>query len=262
MDTRIQPMVTEIIRRLTRKMGADGKKGNVMVAVSAATMELVPAIDQLRRMVLAGFRLALGFSSQAESLHREWILDQLAGFPFVTEIEPDNWLMPLKKADAVVVPLLSLNTAAKAAFLMADTLPTNLILHGLAMGKPVIMATNGADPKSRHWNAPAGLARAMGQRLKTLKELGYRLTDVAWLNQELARALGTPTDPSSTRRHRIKTETEPRAVWQVKERTITVAHIRQAERRGLDIGLPPKAVITPLARETAARRRVSLITSY
>ena len=265
METQIKQLVTKIIGQLTPRLGADGRQGQVMVAVTAATVGFPAAVDQLRQMVLKGYRLELAFSAHARDLHRDGIMDALAGFPFVTEINPRRWLRALSKARAVVVPLLSLNTASKAALLIADTLPTNLILHGLAVGKPVIMATNSADLQRPHWSglgdgaSPSpGLVEAAGHRLATLQELGYRLTDVSRLSRLLGECLAG-TDRSSAPGSARRNSPVPRKIWHVKEKTITAAHVRHAQTQGTDIQLLSRAVVTPLAMETARRCRVSLI---
>jgi len=266
METQIKQLVTEIIRRLAVRMGADGRNGRIIVAVSAATVGFSPAIEQLRQMVLGGYRLELFYSEHAQALHRDRIRDQLAGFPFITEVKSAQWLEALTAARAVVVPLLSLNTASKAALLIADTLPTNLVLHGLAAGKPVIMADNGARPNECHWGAKGnlrlispGLQRAALKRLDTLRVLGCQLSDAARLNAVLNDILGRRGRPSIPARSEAGHGAMPRKVWLVAEHTITAAHVRHAHCRGADIELPHRAVVTPLAQEMAQRCRVALI---
>jgi len=262
METLIKQLVTEIIRRLIPRLGADGKRGKVMVVVTAATAGFPTAVNQLRQMVLKGYRLELAFSDHALDLHRDGIMDQLAGFPFVTEINPNKWLPALSEARAVVVPLLSLNTASKAALLIADTLATNMVLHGLAMGKPVIMATDSADPLKAHWSGgasiPPGLAKAVRHRFTILQELGYRLTDVSRLTDMLGSLIESRDLHSVPKPVHNKYPTARKA-WHVKERTITVGHVRYAQTQEIDIQLPNQAVVTPLARETAQQCRVTLI---
>ena len=265
METQIKHLVTEIIGRLTPRLGADGQRGKVLIAITAATVGFSTAMDQLRQMVLKGYRLELAFSDHARALHRDGIMDQMAGFPFVAEINPNRWLPALSEARAVVVPLLSLNTASKAALLIADTLPTNLVLHGLALGKPVIMAANSADFKGPHWSGmrndalpPSGLVKAAGHRLATLQELGCRLTDVSRLSRMLD-ALFDVRDRSSAPNPTPRQYLTPRKIWQVQERTVTAAHVRHAQVLGVDIQLLSQAVVTPLAREAAQKYRINLI---
>lgn len=265
METPIKHLVIEIIGRLTVRLGADGQQGRVLVAITAATAGFGIAVDQLRQMVLMGYRLDLAFSTQARALHRDSIMDALAGFPFVTEIDPARWLTALSESRAVVIPLLSLNSASKAALLIADTLPTNLALHGLAVGKPVLLATNSADLQGPHWSGlgndaspPAGLVKAVGQRLASLHELGYRLTDVSQLSRLLDAILDGRTRTAAPN-PAPRQNPSSRRIWQVQERTITAAHVRHAQVQGLDIQLRSQAVVTPLAREAAQKDRVRLL---
>ena len=70
-ENQIKQLVSEVIRRLAERMGADGRKGKVIVAVSAATVGFSPAMVQLRQMVLGGYRLELAYSANAGALHRD-----------------------------------------------------------------------------------------------------------------------------------------------------------------------------------------------
>ncbi len=55
-------------------------------------------------------------------------------------MEESKWLHTLKESCAVVVPMLSLNTLSKLALLLADNFASNIILHALFAGKPVLLA--------------------------------------------------------------------------------------------------------------------------
>ena len=83
----------------------------------------------------------------------------------------------------MVVPLLSLNTLSKLALLTPDNTATNIILHALLMGKPVVLAKNGTDPKDKgreelgFHKGNAALTRAITERLQTINGYGCILTD-------------------------------------------------------------------------------------
>ena len=144
MEERLQEIVAKVIERLARRLGATGDRGELIVAFSAATVEFREAALQVCGLILDGFQVRLAFTQAAEHLVSSAIKQQLDGFPQVSLVESTTWFSALKNASAVVVPLLSLTTLSKLSLLIADNTVTNLILHALLMGKPVIMATNGA----------------------------------------------------------------------------------------------------------------------
>jgi hypothetical protein len=130
-DEKLQKIVTAVISRIAQQMGADGSRGTLVTVFTGATVAFQEAVWQVRRLILDGYRIQLVFSQNAEDLYGQVMRDQLAGFPNVSFVEPSTWLLALKQAHAIVVPLLSLNTLSKVSMLIADNLPTNLILHGL-----------------------------------------------------------------------------------------------------------------------------------
>jgi len=258
----IQRIVVEVIARLAPQLGADGRRGDLIAVFTGATVGFNEAIQQVRSLVLDGYRIRLVFSRAAEELYAQLVRDQLAGFPHISSIEPREWLSALKDALAVVVPLLSVNTVAKLSQLIADNLATNLILHALFMGKPVIAAKNGADPAEKgrgdlgfHKGSPA-LNQALWQRLQTVAQYGCHLIDVNQV-REAANSIfigerGSMPERAIKMPPPHKTLTHP-------GRMVTAGHVLYAHRIGADLRLSPQSLITPLARELASKHRVALL---
>ena len=153
-DERIQQVVVEVLKRLLPHMGATGDRGSVIVVFTGATIGYHEAIDQVRALVMNGYRVQLVFSRGAETLYAKFLWDQLEGFPYVTPMEESKWLHTLKESCAVAVPMLSLNTLSKLALLLADNFASNIILHALFAGKPVLLARNGVDPSDKGREIP------------------------------------------------------------------------------------------------------------
>lgn len=259
----IQRIVVEVIARLAPQLGADGSRGDLIAVFTGATVGFNEAIQQVRSLVLDGYRIRLAFSRAAEELYVQIVRDQLAGFPHISSVEPSEWLSALKDALAVVVPLLSVNTVAKLSQLIADNLATNLILHALFMGKPVIAARNGADPAEKrrgelgfHKGSPA-LNQALWQRLQTVAQYGCHLTDVNQV-REATNSIFIGERGSMPERA-IKMTPPPQKMLTHPGRMVTAGHVLYAHRIGADLRLSPQSLITPLARELASKHRVALM---
>ena len=266
MDEPIKSWVAEIINRIAKRLGATGARGELLVVFSGATVGLTAAINQVRRLILDGYRIRTVFSDNAQNLIGFWIDDQLLGFPFVRKLSGPDWYSALNETRAVVVPALSLNTAAKVSSLIGDTLPTTLMLHALAASKPLIVAVNGTNPDNRHWGGsdpgptPA-FRRAALLRLKTLEDYGCRLTDVNRLHAEVKRVLfASEPRPPALAQTGAPIETANR-VLDVGQRIVTAAHICQARDRGMALRLVKGAIVTPLAQDMAMSAGVKLIQS-
>ena len=68
-------------------MGATGDRGSVIVVFSGATIGYNEAIDQVRSLVMKGYRVQLVFSRGAETLYAKFLWEQLEGFPHLTPME-------------------------------------------------------------------------------------------------------------------------------------------------------------------------------
>jgi hypothetical protein len=266
MDDHTKDIVAEIIRRIAQRLGADGTQGDLAVALSGATPGSAAAMSQLRGLVYDGYQLLIVPSDDTGEHHAPWVDDQLLGMPFVQRVPNSNWPAALETARAVVAPQLELCTAAKVSRLIAGTLTEKLILGALATGKPLIAAPDG-DSLTIHRRWPAGGAATPAFRqsvlkcLKTIEDFGCRLVEVNDIRDEVRRILGG-FDPDKGAVNGSASKTLPDQAFSFTGRqVVTAAHIRQAHVRGTGLRLTPGAIVTPLAKEQAARMGVKLVRS-
>jgi hypothetical protein len=259
-EKRIQQVVAEVLKRLLPHVGADGKRGTLIFVFSGATAGFTEALQQIRSFVLRGYSVELVFSRGAEHLYARHVWQELEGFPNVNPLDDSKWLRTVKDASAIVVPMLSLNTLSKLSLLIADSLAGNVILHGLFMGKPVVLARNGVDPSDAgriepHFpGASAALAKAIEERLQVASNYGCNVTDVSQLLSSLEAAL-LPAKPATIGKHVNGTKT-----WAIERKgnIVTAADVLQAHHQGTRLRLRNATVITPLARELAIKHGVVL----
>lgn len=260
----IQHIVSEVIRRLAIRLGADGSRGNLITVFTGATVSFKEAIQQVGGLSLEGYRIQLVFSKAAEDLYGQVVRDQLVDFPHISNLDPTKWIAALQKARAVVVPLLSMNTVSKVSQLAADNVPTNLILHALIWGKAVFAARDGADPDGGHWQKNLGaqpqnpaLRQAILEKINVVETYGCHLTDTHQLRQITRDFLAAGKDPNSE--YPLKTTEKYRSTLQHSAKMVTAADIRQAHLMGSDLRLAPGSVITPLARDLARQFEVAFL---
>lgn len=261
-DEQVQRLVAAVIARVAGRLGADGSRGVVMAVLTGATVGFGEAIRQVRQLILSGYRVAPAFSQAAQHLYAETFLGQLAGFPHLEPVDPAKWLAALREARAVAVPLLSVNTLSKLALLTPDNLAANLIVHALFMGKPVIVAQNGADPadpgreKLGFHDGNAALRQALRERLKTIRDYGCTLVDISQLKDAVHSLLNGP--PAAPSQGDSPDRGLRRQAFSPAQKVITAAEVTHAYRSGLDLHMAGDALLTPLARELAARLGVAL----
>jgi hypothetical protein len=261
----IQRIVAEVISRLAQRLDADGRRGCLIVVFSAATAGFSEAVQQVCFLILEGYRLQLAFSESAERMFGQTVRDQLAGFPHFSLVDPTGWFSALKEARALVCPLMSVNTLSKLSLLIADNLVTNLILHGLFMGKPVIVARNGvdtADPGRKALSFDKGtpaLKQALVNRLLTVADYGCRVGDVRHLKKIVNSVLAGEKD-SSAKRQGPNTYSGP-ATFPYSGQLVTAVDIRRAHSLDARLAISAASLITPLARDLAVQLGVSFVES-
>ncbi|MBW1979619.1 MAG: hypothetical protein JRJ12_00195 [Deltaproteobacteria bacterium] len=256
----LQQIVTRVISKLVSRLEAGAQQARVIAVFSAATVNFEEAIQQVLLLPLAGYGVEVALSAAAEQLYGGVLRKQLAGLPLFGWIEPGEWLVALRRARAVVVPLLSVNTLSKVCLLVADSLASNLILHGLFMGKEVIAARNGADPLSQgrqllgFAGGTAALEQALQERLQTIADYGCYLTDMQELTATVAAVLGSVGKSSSARR----APGTFAAGHNYARRIICASDILRAHRQGEGLLLAGASLLTPLARDLAKRYGIAL----
>lgn len=265
-EEQLRRVVAEVLRRLLPRIGADGMRGRIVVVFTAATVGFSEALAQVRSLILSGFQVQLVFSEAAEQLYGAIARQQLEGFPEIVPFDASHWLHDLKEARAVVVPLLSVNSLSKLSLLIADNLPANLLLHGLFLGKPVVIAQNGVDP------AEAGrgelgfdqgsplLAHAIRERLQSIAGYGCMLTDITGLGAAVDCALaGTASTVNHAAVHtRAGASVNHQTPQPYHNKIITSADILAAFRSGANRMSFNGARTTPLARDLARKHGISL----
>jgi hypothetical protein len=258
-EKQVQQVIAEVLKRLAAQVGAGGERGDVIVVFSGATAGFTEAVQQVRSLVVKGFRAQLVFTHAAELLCGPAIWKELEGFPQIVPFDGSKWLRNLKNASAVVVPLLSVDTLSKLSLLIADNLASNLLLHALFTGKPLILSQNGVDPSDKgrvelHFDhcGPV-LAAAIRERMEVVRSYGCEVVDVSRLSATLEAALGQKPRQTGTNGHGNG------AAW-LPKKIVTAADVLQAQQSGVPIRLHKSTAITPLARELALKHGIHLTT--
>jgi len=263
-DEQVEQIVTEVLKRLLPRLGANGSRGSLIVVFTGATVGSMEAVAQLRALILGGFQLQLVFSEMAEHLYGSWVRDELAGFPHWNQMPPFTWLRTLRESRAVLVPLMSVNTLSKLSLLIADTQTGNLILHGLFMGKPVIGARNGFET-DQLGRAELGFNKGrpelnsiVEERSRIVASYGCVLVDVIQL-ASVADAMLTDKPSQAAQDSASLTDGTRRAAMRHSGQLVTAGDVMHAHRQGIDLNCAPTAVVTPLARELAGNHGVCIV---
>ncbi len=266
---RLEGLTRHVLDQALRQLEASGiagtrPAGRLLAVLTGGEAGRVEALAFLGRVRETGWKVTLILSRAAARLLDQDRLREELGLSRIVvdgdDLSSSALATLLREHPEIVVPVLTANTAAKLAAGIADTLPTTLIWHGLLEGKRVTAARNAADPhnpafwgQTLHGGGDPGklnpaMAKRMEENLKILASYGVRLVDVAQLpglfSGEPAALVGRDAAP---------------------RRVITRAEIEElASGAGaggeIELVVEPGTVVTPLARDAARERGVTIRT--
>jgi hypothetical protein len=263
-EKQIAAVVSRVLGLLLPQLGADGRHGALISVFTGATVDVDQAISQIRSLILKGYVARLVFSEMAEHLYGEHVREQLAGFPQWDVLPPVTWFAALREAKAVIVPMLSVNSLSKIAQLLADNQTSNIILHGLFSGKPVVLAQDGVEntegrKKLGFHRGNGNLLRAVEARLRLAVEHGCILTPVIGLADKVAAILRPASAAGHPAQAAVETMDRSSSQIRIQKAVITAGDVMAAQQSGADLRCSAQAVITPLARDAAMKLGVQLI---
>lgn len=149
----------------------------------------------------------------------------------------------MQTADLIVLPTLTLSTAAKLAVCIRDSETTRLLSDAIIGGKRLLAATDGVLPQGE--NVPAAYRKKAGQHLAQLAEYGVALTAAGRIGEEALRIAQSHTAPAAAPAQRLD------------DRIITQASLRGIAQNAR-ISIRPDAVVTPFARDAVRAHGITL----
>lgn len=254
-ETLIQLVVEEVRRLLAERAASPQRLLVVLTGVPPNPDQLAAVLDRVGAS--NRFQSTLLFSHTAmANLNRSRFEESLrvAG-PSVEEGCGPSATVLAFGADLVLVPWLSLNTAAKLALGICDRLVSSVLMLALLRGIPVVACAEEADPDGpllEPWARPAApLADLLRSHLNALRGYGVQLASRATLAETILSVVARPTPGPG-----LPGAPAPRHVPMPTPGTrpvITEADVKAAVAAGDPSRLSASGIWTPLAREAWAR---------
>ncbi|GAA3512598.1 hypothetical protein GCM10022262_40720 [Georgenia daeguensis] len=235
-----------LIRQIVSDMLQPRRGQNALVLFSGASLGFEAALGSLARLAP---EMGLDWIQTPAAEH---ILDQDA--IAASGMTPANQSL-VQAHDVLIVPTATVNLLAKVAHGVCDCLASNVMAEFIMSNKPVVVAVNAACPDSadkRGWfpDIPPGYRDLLRGNLERVRSFGVRLTSAEQLDRAVRRQLTkTAALPGGD-------ATQESPVIRCTEPVVHEALLR-AVPPGTVLQLEPAALITPLARETAAARSIA-----
>jgi len=266
-------LLSELVQRVLYLIAQRMSEGNneneyVLVVFTGATAGFVQAFSAVEHLMLSGLQVRIVLSDSAREIYGDKIEERLLSWPTASLMTGETWFCDLKAARGVVVPMLSVSALSKISGLMADSLPTNLILQALFMGKPVVAAIDGCQPGNEDRmqlgldSGTPALQKALGERLIRLNDYGCNLvktSDLGWVaGCLLGNSVETNTKKEAITPAGIQIIGDEHA-GPLTAKMVDTALVRRAIREKKAIQLGASGVITPLALELAQQQGLQII---
>lgn len=178
--------------------------------------------------------------------------------------------------DTILVPALTVNTAAHVAACMADTPAAAIILDGLMRGKNVVVAVDGCCPDNperirRGFHMAEALKMKLREHRDALKDYGASLTTSEHLREAAKKAIlsfasapvsmepkpDSVAEPNLPAGHKQKERSEGVFRASLEGRVFSGTHIKSYPDHATVI-VPKRTIITQLASDEARVRGIHL----
>lgn len=261
--TLIDEIVAQVVARVQERMITAVPTRHALMLFSGASTGYVVGMEAIRLLTRANHKLTIAMTASAVHVIGEENVRKAGATDLIL---PGAWANTpglVRDIDCVLMPTLSMNTAAKLAVGLMDSLMTTLVLGALLANKPVIAIRDGADPygngglvfSDTNQGAPALRARLAGH-LDCLTDFGIQLVPekafLATLVQQL-QAPAADTPPPAKRTDSIVGSHTARLHTPIVTESDVVT-VQPGSTVVLDAG----ARVTPLAQDTAQRRHLTL----
>ncbi|MGB9812214.1 MAG: flavoprotein [Thermovenabulum sp.] len=242
LEEKIREIVIEVLKKYYKR--------KILVVVTGGKVNLDVSIRELISLKKEhDFTYSLLFTKSAAKIHDvDKISKELEAEKVIVDGEEEiNVKEFLKEFKAVIVAVLSRNTASKVANLFLDNLTTQIIIDALMLGIPVIATKDAADPCLKPWQDMGfiwmgkGLREAYSEILTKIEKYGVILCEASEIKYKILNTL------FGSQIKNEKSEYNPIKKVYIERNIITKEDLTIYKGIYDEIHIPKNAVITPLA---------------
>lgn len=261
----VQRIVDEVIKRL------NNRPKTALVCFTGAAIGYTNGLKAMEKLRKDGWQLKVLVTDSSKQVLD---LDKIKKALDVDQVYTNENVFELKEfvktADEVILPTLTINTAAKIAHGIADTPVLTTISQAIMSGKSFVCAIDGADPddevraKLGMGKVPAGYRKVLRDNLATLGTFGWTLCAAADLYEVCAEKKVSECTTPETAAPKAAEPAPAAPVSAPVEGDIIVSHIVSRKdlmtRKGQKVVKVRKdAIITAFAAEAAEEFGMKLV---
>jgi hypothetical protein len=263
-------LIIELVKQTIAELRKNAAPQRVLTLFSGASTGFVAGMGALKMMIAQGHPVTVVLTHSAVSIITEAQVRKAGASDIIL---PNQWVDApslAQETDLMLIPTLSINTAARLATGLMDNLVTTLVMGALLAGKPVLAVRDGADPYGRGgqvFGAKPGVATALKDKLahnlNSLTSFGIELIDEPdFLTTVEARLLGFGAAMRVSPVGVCQQPLEPEPVFAPAPgpgtTVITVENLLGFPA-GASLTIPSNARFTPLAQDMVKRLKLKVV---
>lgn len=257
----IEVIVNEVVKRLMNQP----KKA--LVAFTGGSIGFLEGIKEIKRLIEKGWQVKVLLSKSAESvLTRENVKTQLGIEDIYLESQVANESSLYDDVDLLIIPVLTLNTAAKVALCINDSMIPSITSHMIMQGRPIIAAKDACDLNNPTRLAlgmnktPAAYKRRTEEYLSQLEDYGIKL-----INADDIYNVATNNNPLNIKEENISIIPPVTQVRQdetnFSKKVLSREDIMEVSKSSNSIRISSGTIVTDLAKETARELNIKIVYS-
>ena len=260
-------LADELAERVLQKL-VDRQK-RALVIVTGAAIGVPTALEKLKELRSEGFTYHVLMTRSAMYVTGEKaVRDALAPEELWVESPDRPPELVAAQFDTILVPALTVNTAAHLANCMSDSPAGAMILSGLLKGKNVVISVDGACPdnpkrKTLGYHMTPAMRDALHENLEKLQAYGGRLTSAEGMADAVRKAVYSFLPPQAVKPAAPAKGQQPAAQGgkvirpALTGKVLGVKAVNTAPR-GTVVVVPKGTIITALASDEARQRGVTI----
>ncbi|MEI8216219.1 MAG: flavoprotein [Eubacteriales bacterium] len=244
-----EKVIEEVMKRLSTK------QSKALIIFTGSSAGYDESLNQVKLLVERGWEIEVIVNRCSEGIFtKEKFNSDFQGMTLYFESRYPVDKDMLDGVDIILIPVLTVNFAAKMALGISDTPVSALVAYGLINGIPIMGVNKACLPENRirkdcrNKKKPGAYYKMIHGYLSRLEEFGVRMVSIEKLSEE-AESQCMKIDKSEIENHRNATCD-----------VISKEYIMDMNKKGLSqIAVSRKTIITALARETANELGVEII---
>ena len=258
-------LADELAERVVRKL-IDRQK-RALVIVTGAAIGVPKALEQLKELRDEGFTYHVLMTRSAMYVTGEEAVRAALDPEELWVENPDGFPEQVAgRFDTILVPALTVRTAAYLANCIPETPAATMIFNGLMKGKNVVVAVDGACPDNPMraklgYHMTPGLRDALHGNLEKLQTYGAKLTAAEGMARAVRKAITSflPAQPAAPAVRAEQPEAQAGGVIRpaLTGKILGVKAVNTAPR-GSVIAVPRGTIVTALASDEARMRGVTI----